>query len=252
MDWHSVWEGVLAHGIYGLLILGGGAALAVLKLRWPQYADVVRNAFVGMASIALILFALMGRGILSKRPPEITPESLQDSVRKWADDAGLGISKMPPMGEDVFFGLLLTLKSGNQVTVFRGKEKPGFLQIQTPLSMSQEHLQMLSKLSKEEADDAMEEIILEMNRSRIGWIMQTATTPPILSGTPATTRPAIFGQVIIVTRPVAISDDLSEAAFIAHIDQIDSDIGIVRGITDLTLKRYSRIGQPSLHAPRKG
>jgi hypothetical protein len=99
---------------------------------------------------------------------------------------------------------------------------------------------MLNKLSKEEADDAIEEITLEMNRARIGFIMQTQSMPLVRAGQTATTRPTTFGQAILVTKPLAITE-ANDVSFLDHLNEIDSDVGIVRGITDLTLKRYSRI-----------
>jgi hypothetical protein len=75
--------------------------------------------------------------------------------------------------------------------VFRGaKEKTGFLQMQCALTLSPEHLAMLSKLTKQQADDAMQEIILEMNRSRIGFVVQTASA--VTNGQVTTTTPTIF------------------------------------------------------------
>jgi len=81
-----------------------------------------------------------------------------------------------------------------------------------------------------------------MNRARIGFIMQTASARSVVGGRTATTRPPTFGQTILVTKPLAIAE-ANEVNFVGHLDGIDSDIGIVRGITDLTLKRYSRLQQ---------
>jgi hypothetical protein len=118
---------------------------------------------------------------------------------------------------------VVTLPDGNPLMVFRGKEKPGFLQMQCALVLSSEHLAMLSKLSKEQADDAMQEIVLEMARSRIGYIMQTALASPLLNGQMTTTKPAILQQTILVTKPLAISGDLGEASFGDRVNELDSD-----------------------------
>lgn len=237
MDWNSLWQGVISNGIYALLILGGGAVLTALRLKWPNYADPARFGFVGAACVALVLFTLLGRGLFVKSPPEITPENVGENVRKWADDVGLGITKMPT-SQDYYFGFQITQPSGNQITVFRGKDKSGFLQVQCPLLLSQDHLEMLRKLRKEDADNAMEEIMLEMDRARIGFVMQSASAMPLPQVT--TTKPTIFQQTILVTKPIAISSGLNEASFTSHINEVDSEIGVVRLITDLTLKRYSR------------
>lgn len=249
MQWTELWQGIISNGIYALLILGGGFVLAWLKIKWPSYAVPAMYAFVGTACIAVILFTFTGRGLFAKHPLEITPENLEENVRKWVDGAGQGIAKMPPaMTHDLDFGIVVTLNSGNQIQVFHGKDKSGFLQMQTPLVLSPEHLAMLSRLSKEQADEAIEEITLEMNRSRIGFVMQTATAPPLIAPV-TTTTPSIFQQTILVTKPIAITD-LNEGRFVGQINEIDSEIGVVRGITDLTLKRYNKIPSGPIHGSR--
>ena len=95
----------------------------------------------------MILFTLTGRGLFSGHAPDFTPDNVEENIRKWADNAGLGTAKMPE-APNVYFGVILTLNSGNQLTVYRGKEKSGFLQLQSPLVLSPEHLQILSSLTK--------------------------------------------------------------------------------------------------------
>jgi hypothetical protein len=195
--------------------------------------------------MAILIFTFTGHGLLSKQQPAITSENLESSVRTWADDLGLGVTRMQPLpNQEVQFGLVITLNDGNPLMVFRGaKEKTGFLQMQCALTLSPEHLAMLSKLTKQQADDAMQQIILEMNRSRIGFVVQTASA--VTNGQVTTTTPTILQQTIIVSKPLAITDDLSEAAFGERINELDSEIGIVRATTHLTLERYSR-HQPSM------
>ena len=222
-----------------LLLLGVGAALGYLRAKWPTIAIPVLYGVAGAACVGILVFTFTGRGLVSKRSADVSPEHLEESIRKWADSAGLSVAKMPSVPQDVYFGLVVTLADGNPISVFRGKEKSNFIQMQCPLTLSQEHLAMLGKLTKEQADDAIEEVTLEMNRARIGFIMQTASVPPLPTQQVTTTRPSIFQQTILVTKPLAIQD-AGEVSFIASINEIDSQIGIVRGVTDLTLKRYSR------------
>jgi hypothetical protein len=239
MDWSAIWHGVLSNLVYGILILGGGALLAYLRAKFPNYAGSALYGFIGAACVAVILFTFSGRGLFTSHPPEVTPDNVEESIKKWCDNEALGTVRMPT--PDAYFGLLITMSSGNQVLVYRGREKSGFLQMQVPLALSSEHLQMLSKLSKEQADDAMEDITLELNRARIGYILQTSVTSPLASAQVATTKPTIFQQTLLITRPLAITSDLSEPAFMAQINEIDSEVGLVRGVTDVTLKRYSRM-----------
>jgi hypothetical protein len=224
-----------------LLLVGVGAALGYLRAKWPAIASPVLYGIGGATCVGVLIFTFTGHGFLSKQRPEVTPENLETNVRKWADDLGLGVTRMQAApNQDVYFGLVVTLADGNPLMVFRGKEKSGFLQMECALVLSQEHLAMLSKLSKEQADDAMQEIVLEMARSRIGYVMQTSVASPPLNGQMTTTKPAIFQQTIIVVKPLAITGDLSEASFGERINELDSEIVLVRATTNLTLERYSR------------
>ena len=55
----------------------------------------------------------------------------------------------------------------------------------------------------------MGEITLELNRSRIGFVLQTAVSSPLASGQAATTKPTIFQQMITVVRPSATASHLA-------------------------------------------
>ncbi|HEY6764222.1 MAG TPA: DUF2299 family protein [Candidatus Sulfotelmatobacter sp.] len=236
MDWlvqsltsRVVWEVIL--------LIGGGSILGIVKAKWPRLAPYFLYGFAGATCVAIILFTLTGHAILSKSQPETTTENIEENIRKWADEAGIGVTKVP--AQDSYFGYVLRLNSGNPVSVYRPRQAPGFLQIQAGLALAPEHMAMLNKLSKPQADEAIEEITMELNRDRIGYVMQTSGAPPGLTS-PTTTSPSIFQQTILLTASIVISKDFTESAFLARMNEMDSEIGIVRGITDLTLKRYSR------------
>lgn len=248
-DW--VWQNLTSSLLWELLLLVGvGVLLERLKAKWPVIAMRVLYGLGGTTCAAVLLFTFTGHGLLAKRKPEITPENLEANVRKWADDLGLGVTRMqPPPNQEIQFGLILTLADGNPLQVFRGaRDKSGFLQMQCALVLSPEHLAMLNKLSKQQADDAMQEIILEMDRSRIGYVMQEA--PAMTNGQVTTTTPTILEQTILLTKPLPISDDLTEGSFGQQVNELDSEIGIVRLTTSLTLERYSRHGAIKEGVPR--
>lgn len=245
MDW--LWQNLFSTLVWEiLLVIGGATVLGYLKRNAPDQAPTIAYSVFGATCVAILLFTFTGRGLLSRRPPEVTAENLEENIRKWAENNGLSIAKVSSTvtGQNVYFGFVITLPSRNQIMVFRGKEKSTFIQMQSPLVLSQEHLTMLNKLSKEQADDAIEEVTLEMNRARIGFIMamQTALIPPMIGGTAPTTKPSMFGQTIIVSKTLAMTE-ANEVNLLDKLNQIDSEVGIVRGITDLTLKRYSRMQQ---------
>lgn len=241
MDW--LWQNLFSTFTWEIiLVLGGATVLGYAKSKLPDKAPTIAYGIFGATCVAILLFTITGRGLVSKRPPEVTAENIEDNIKKWTEDNGLSIAKVSSVmtGQNVYFGFVITLANGNPVAVFRGKEKSTFLQIQCPLVLSPEHLAMLNKLNKEQADDVIEEVTLEMNRARIGFTMQTALATQMMGGPTSNTKPPLFGQTIIVQKTLAITD-ANEVTFTTKLNEIDSEVGVVRGITDLTLKRYSRM-----------
>jgi len=238
--WDWIWQNLVSSILWEiLLIIGGAAALGYVKRKLPEHAPTVVYSLLGATCIAILIFTFTGQAIFSKPKVHVEPKNAEESVRKWADSAGLSTTKMPS-APDREWGLIVGLKSGNPVQVFIAKDNPGFLQIQSPLTLAPEHIAMLNKLSKQEADDALEEILFDLNRARIGFVIMTMGD----AQSKTTTGPAIAQQSIVVTRPMAFSGEIDEASFLHDLDTVDSDIGIVRGTTDLTLKRYTRNPRP--------
>ena len=242
MEW--LWQDLLAHAIYALLVLGGGAVVTWLRYKKPQIAFPLLYGMAAATCMAILIFAFTGRPMFSKRPPNITPDNLEDNLRKWSDDLGLSVSRMPSastsaLAQEIYFGLIVTLQNGNPLAVFRGKDKSGYLQIQCPLTLSPEHLAMLNKLTKDEAAAATQEVVLELGRTRLGFQMTTASGQSIAPG-PVLGTPIVLQQTIIIMKGVPITNDLTEATFAQHTNEIDSAVTIVRAATQLILQRYSR------------
>jgi hypothetical protein len=103
-----------------------------------------------------------------------------------------------------------------------------------PIKLSPEHLAILDKLTKDQADAVTQQVVLELGRSRIGYSMMTELGHPV--GGPAKTL--VLQQTIILMNPVPIENDLTEDAFAQHINEIDSAISVVRAATALALSRY--------------
>jgi len=244
-DWNGLFQALVANALWETIIVGGGVLIAIIRAKKPEWASPALYGVVGTTCLAIVFFAFTGRPVLSKQL-RLTPDNLETYIRKWSDAAGLSVARIPELPQADYFGLLVTLKSNNQITLFVAKDEPAFLQVQCALALSTEHLGMLGKLNKQQSDDAIEEITLEMNRARIGYIMSSAAAPPIQNSQASTTGPAILQQTILITEPIAISNELNEASFVHRLNQIDSDIGIVRGVTDLTLKRLSKANELSV------
>jgi hypothetical protein len=76
MDWKSFFNNMLSNLVWWILLLGGGAMLALLKIYWPLMAEPALYGFIGMASIAILIYAFTGRPIFSKQLPQTTPENV--------------------------------------------------------------------------------------------------------------------------------------------------------------------------------
>jgi hypothetical protein len=174
-----------------------------------------------------------------KQQPETTTENVENNVRKWADSLGVGVTKMSAQGlpiQNAYFSLVLTLQNGNPLWVYRTKEKPGYLQIMCPITLAPEHLAILDKLTKDQADVVTQEVLLELARSNFGYQMMTSLGPP--AGGSAKTPPTILQQTIILIKSVPIGNGLTEATFVQNTNEVDSAISLVRAATALALGHY--------------
>lgn len=237
-----LWQGIVTSVLATLLWFGGATVLTWIKHKWPRYGDLALYWVACAACLAVLWFAITGYVPFSTRPPQITPENIEANLKAWSENLGLGITKVSQLipEQDAYFGMVVTLQSGNPVTVFRGKQKPGYLQMQCPLALSQEHLAMLNKLTKDEAHAATQEVLLELARTKLGFQMMTASGQLVAPGGSAA-QPIVLQQTIVIMKAAPITNDLTEATFAQHINEIDSAIAIVRGSTELTLQRYSHL-----------
>src|SRR5262245_60128793 len=94
-----------------VMALVGGISLATLRVKWPSIAAPVMYGFAGTTIVAVLIFALTGHAILVPHEIEITPDNVEASVREWADEFGLGVTKS--VLPNSFWALTTTLRNGN-------------------------------------------------------------------------------------------------------------------------------------------
>lgn len=136
-------------------------------------------------------------------------ENVESNVETWADKFSLGIQKQ----EDVKFSFVfaISLPSGRTVPVGRPKEQSRYLQFQGNMSIAPEHEAILKSLSAPQLERVIDEINIELARSKIGFAFVTGTV-----------------NGIIVTKSVPITNDLTEDSFIASLNEIDSSMLLAR------------------------
>jgi len=88
MDW--LWHNLFSTFIWEMiLVIGGAAALGYLKRKVPDHAPTIAYGVFGATCVAILLFTITGRGLLSKRLPEITAENLEENIKTWTENNGL-------------------------------------------------------------------------------------------------------------------------------------------------------------------
>jgi hypothetical protein len=219
--WNSLLDGLLAHGLYDLLILAGGIALGVLKKRNAKWAAIIAYGLGGCTLVAILIFTFTGHAILSMQQPETTAANVETNIRAWADNINLGVTKEQP-GQDYDFLYLITLRSGGTVLVGRAKRRESYIQFQANVTVSKDHRDLLAKLSKDQQDRVVQETALELARFRVGYGM----AGPPLSG-------------VLLTKAVPITTGLTEATFIGYLDEMDDAIELSEESIVLSIERNS-------------
>jgi hypothetical protein len=223
MDWNGFWSSVLSNAVWWLLFIGGSAVLGWLRAKRPQIAAPILYGLAGATCLGILWFTFTGHAFLSKSQPETTQENVEENVKKWVDELGLGITKNPKMG-DVYFSYVVALKSGNPIAVTRVTGLPGFLQFQSQLLLAPEQQGELAKMSKEQVESVTQELILQLALSKVGYTLAGSEQTHLM-------------QNIILMKSVPITGNLTEASFASSLDELDSALSLVRVTLALSIKR---------------
>lgn len=205
-DWNWLWQAATWDWV---LVPLGGILLAYLRRKNPNWAGVFIYGLGGSAFIALIIFALMGRPILSKPKPQTTPDNVESNIKTWADDLSLVVQKQ--MDNNFSFVVGIGLPSGRMVQVGRSKQRDRYLQFQGNMPLGPEHLDFLKKITPSQLERISDEVNLEMARNKMGFLVV---------GSPF--------KGIVVTKGVPITSSLTEDSFAASLDEVDSSMLVAR------------------------
>jgi hypothetical protein len=205
-DWNWLWQAATWDWV---LVPLGGILLAYLRKKNPNWAGVLIYGLGGSAFIALIIFALMGRPMLSRPKPQTTTDNVEANIKTWADDLSLSVQKQTDNNFSFVVGI--GLPSGRMVQVGKPKQRDRYLQFQGNMALGPEHLAFLKKMTLPQMERVSDEINLEMARSKIGFL---------IVGTPF--------KGIVVTKGVPITSSLTEDSFAASLDEIDSSMLLAR------------------------
>jgi hypothetical protein len=228
-DW--VWQGTFTSVVAALLFLGGATVLTWIRKRWPTYGNLALFWVASAACLGVLWFAVTGYAPFSSRPLRITTDNVEANMKLWCENLGLAFrqTNLP----DTYFGYMITTRTGTQMSVSRRtKERPAYLQFETDILFAPEHQAVLSTLNKDQIETVMEEIGLELNKTRVGFTVGSLAMPQ-------TTNNQI-GQAFIALQKAAPIADLNENGFASYIDDMEFSAGLARNATQLALRRETK------------
>jgi hypothetical protein len=222
MDWKTLFKGVLHNAIWWVLVVLGGALPALLKAYRPLLAGPVAYGLFGATCVFIIHFVGTGRSLFSRQQPQTTPENVEANIRVWLDNFGLAAKK--DRLDSAHFCIAITLHSGNGIVVVRQKASERYLLFQSRLGLAPEHQAPVDAMASAQRDQMMREITLDLARARIGYAFEG---PPFRS--------------IVLSKSSFITSRLTEDAFVAIIDEMDSAVALARAATVLAIERNFRM-----------
>jgi hypothetical protein len=169
MDWRAILQSLLSRAAWEvLLIIGGGTIIAAIKAKWPDYAPRILYGIAGATCIAVLLFTLSGRAILSNPPTETTFDNIESNLRTWCDNFGLAVQKQPE-NADLYFSYLVSPYPNSHILVSRTKQHGQFLSFRQRLTLPPDDYSALARLSKEQHESVINQMSLELARARVGF-----------------------------------------------------------------------------------
>ncbi len=221
VDWKSVREGLVSHILVAAIVAGGGAVIGLLAAYHSVWALPVFYGIVGAAAIAVLIFALTGRALFSRKQPETTTANAEDNIKKWLAYFGLGVQQQE--NQQAHFMLVTTCRSGVRIIIARLKARDRYVWIGGNLELAKEHQSVLQQLPKEHSGRVVEEIAMELARNEIGYDM--------------TFSPDGTLTMVSVSKTLPITSSLTEEAFIAGLDKVESNMQVAREAVRLLVDR---------------
>jgi hypothetical protein len=143
-DYGWLWQAAVWDWIFVPL---GGFLLAYLRKKNPNWAGIVIYGLGGSAFIAMIVFAIVGRPVLSN--PRPTPENIEATARLWLDHFHESVVRLD--NADSYFALGITLtSSGRLITISRPKAFDNYLAFNSTLVLTPEDQAIFNNLTQDE------------------------------------------------------------------------------------------------------
>jgi hypothetical protein len=223
-------QGIITSTLATVLWAGGATLLTWIRNRWPTYGTLALYWVASAACLAVLWFATTGYVPFSTVPPRVTSENIEANMKQWSENLGLAFTKanIP----DSYFAYTITTRSGTPIQVLRSqKEKPSYLQFVSTLMMAPEHQAIMGTLTKDQVDTVTQEIAIELDKTRVGFVIATV-------GLPQTGANSV-GQTAIVLQRAGLITSLNESDFAAYVDDMEFAVQLTRAATTLAIKRMA-------------
>jgi len=205
----SLWLAVLAGGVIFVLL----AYLAAKDSRW---ARPILYGFVGAAAVIVIFIGVLSLNVLSKQPPNTTPATLRMNIGPWLNRFKLNVQWEKETASE--FAVVVTLPNSYKVRVKITQEIEHYLIFESDYRIPPDSQVIFNKLPDEEQRRLIDELILEVAKLKIEWMIHPL---PITS--------------IDLRKLVPITNSLTEAAFMEYLNEMGSALVIIN--TRLRIKR---------------
>ncbi len=215
-DW--LLQAIIANWVWELLVIAAGLMFGWLRHKNVSWLPVLFYGLTASTCMAVLIYTFIGRAIISRSQPETTAENIESNVKVWADAFGVGIQKQADPGFSFIFAL--HLRNGRVVLIGRPKERDHFLTLQSTLVLGSDQQTVVDKLSKEQNQRIVDEVTLELARSRMGHA---------IAGLPLKT--------ILLAESVPITNSFTEDNFAARLDEMDAATELADKAATLAIQR---------------
>ena len=201
-----------------------------VKSKWPQYGDKVLYFLVCASCLFILVYVFTGFVPFRKAQNRVTIDNIESNIKQWCENFGMPFTKT--IVPDTYFAYNVTTRSGNPLIVSRlSKERQSYLQFGATVTFSPERRAAVNTMTKDELDELISEVTLQLTTLRMGVVIATLTTPQTGNN---------VGQTVIGLQKAVPINDLNEPDFGAALDDIESGINMSKSAVSLGIRRIMR------------
>jgi hypothetical protein len=200
MDFSFIWQNLV------WWVLGSLAVGALAKFKAPEWrAKWLTPILFAVGTFVLCFLTYTCVRVLNsiKPKPVIDENTVEPVVRAWMDDWGYGVQRLDAPA--AYFAYMVTLPSGQVVSVSRDKNRAKHLTIGTIIRLTPDYQKRFNALSPSERTLALREILIETTRSKIEEGIDPA-------------KPEIS-----LAKRIPITENLTEFEFISSLSDVNME-----------------------------